>query len=74
MTPTETVIELRDGLLTIGEKIDSCDQSRLALSDTMDEIRETVVELYGDDFETDLLEHLGYETDAADDSDAEEGD
>lgn len=64
---SERVRELEQGLLEIGETIDTCDQSRVALSDGMDNVREKVVELYGEDFEKDLLELMGYEVEENDD-------
>lgn len=70
--------------LRIGAMIDRCGQSRTDLLDLSSEIRDAVAESYGDDFEDDLLSHLGYETpdedealedaDDADENDEEEAD
>lgn len=55
------VIELEEAILNACELIDDCDQSRSALADGMESIRLLLADGYGDDFEDDLAEKMGYE-------------
>lgn len=57
---------LIDALLNIGAKVDSSEQSRIELSNTMDSIREIASEAYGENFDSDLLEHMGYDVEGED--------
>jgi len=58
---SERVIELEEAVLNACEVIDNCDQSRVALSDGMDNVRMLLAEAYGEDFEDDLAVKMGYE-------------
>ncbi len=74
---SERQIELEEAILNACEVIDNCDQSRTALSDGMDNIRQLLADGYGDDFEDDLAVKMGYELiddeeDSADDFDDED--
>jgi hypothetical protein len=68
------VIELEEAILNACELIDDCDQSRSALADGMESIRILLADGYGDDFEDDLAEKMGYEIIDDDDLDADSDD
>ena len=59
-------IELEEGILNAVESIDNCDQSRTQLSATLDQVRETLVESYGDEFQNDFDEMIGIEAEPVD--------
>jgi hypothetical protein len=70
-------IELEEGILNAVELLDECDGSRVELLRTFDQVRELLVDSYGDEFQFDYDEMLGLETedsddDSDDDSDSEE--
>jgi hypothetical protein len=54
-------IELEEGILNSVELLDECDGSRLELTNTLDRVREILVDSYGDEFQTDFDEMLGVE-------------
>ncbi len=56
-------IELEEGILNSVELLDECDGSRLELQNTLDKVREILVDSYGDEFQTDFDEMLGVEPD-----------
>ncbi len=58
----QRVFELEEGILNAVELLDNCDGSRLNLVNTLDEVRETLVTSYGDDFQEEYDEMLGNET------------
>ncbi len=62
-------IELEEGILNSVELLDECDGSRLELQNTLDKIRELLVDSYGDEFQSDFDEMLGQETENSDDED-----
>lgn len=55
-------IELEEGILNSVELLDNCDGSRLELQNTLDQVRELLVDSYGDEFQDDYEEMLGQET------------
>jgi hypothetical protein len=61
--PNQRVVELEEGILNSVELLDNCDGSRSNLVITLDEVRETLVNSYGDDFQVEYNEMLGIETD-----------
>ncbi len=61
--PNQRVVELEEGILNSVELLDNCDGSRSNLVITLDEVRETLVNSYGDDFQEEYNEMLGIETD-----------
>jgi hypothetical protein len=63
----QRVLDLEEGLLNSVELLDSCDGSRLNLVNTLDEVRETLVNAYGDSFQEDYDEMIGIEAEPADD-------
>lgn len=72
---SERVIELEEGILNAVEAIDTGDQSRVGLLETLDNIRLTLEVAYGEDFEDDLAEKMGIELideDEDEDSDSDE--
>lgn len=58
---TERVLELEQALIDAAEVIDTTDQSRKSLSDGLDEVRNIIAAAYGEDFEVDVAERLGFE-------------
>jgi hypothetical protein len=61
--PNQRVVELEEGILNSVELLDNCDGSRSNLVNTLDEVRETLVNSHGDDFQEEYNEMLGIETD-----------
>ncbi len=59
-------IELEEGILNSVELIDECDGSRIELQRTLDQVREYLVDSYGDEFQGDYDEMLGLETEDVD--------
>jgi hypothetical protein len=55
-------IELEEGVLNSVELLDQCDGSRNDLVSTLDQVREYLVDSYGDEFQTDFDEMLGVES------------
>jgi hypothetical protein len=62
-------IELEEGILNSVELLDECDGSRLELTNTLDKVRELLVDSYGDEFQSDFDEMLGQETENSHDED-----
>jgi hypothetical protein len=54
-------IELEEGILNSVELLDGCDGSRNELQNTLDQVREILVDSYGDEFQDDYDEMLGVE-------------
>jgi hypothetical protein len=52
-------IELEEGILNSVELLDNCEGSRVQLQSTLDEVRETLVNCYGDTFQDEYNEMLG---------------
>jgi hypothetical protein len=67
-------IELEEGILNSVELLDQCDGSRLELQNTLDQIREILVNSYGDEFQEDYDEMLGLETEDFDENSDENSD
>jgi hypothetical protein len=61
--PNRRVLDLEESILNSVELLDNCDGSRSNLVNTLDEVRETLVNSYGDDFQEEYNEMLGIETD-----------
>ncbi len=59
-------IELEEGILNSVELIDQCDGSRAEQQNTLDQVRELLVDSYGDEFQEDFNEMLGQETEESD--------
>jgi hypothetical protein len=59
-------IELEEGILNSVELIDECDGSRIEQQRTLDQVREFLVDSYGDEFQDDYDEMLGLETEDVD--------
>ncbi len=57
----QRVLDLEEGILNSVELLDNCDGSRLNLVNTLDEVRETLVDSYGDTFQEEYDEMLGIE-------------
>jgi hypothetical protein len=55
----QRVLNFEEGVLKAVELLDNCDGSRLDLVNTLDEVRETLVDSYGDSFQDDYDELLG---------------
>ncbi len=62
-------IELEEGILNSVELIDDCNGSRVELQNTLDKVRELLVDSYGVEFESDYEEMLGLETEDSDEDD-----
>jgi hypothetical protein len=69
----QRVLDLEEGILNSVELLDSCDGSRLNLVNTVDEVRESLVNSYGNSFQEDYDELIGIEAEPTDD-DFEESD
>jgi hypothetical protein len=67
-------IELEEGILNVVELLDQCDGSRSNLQLTLDEVRDTLVNSYGDEFQDDYDEMLGLEAEDSDESDEDSDD
>jgi hypothetical protein len=65
-------IGLEEGILNSVELLDRCDGSRVDLVNTLDQVREMLVDSYGDEFQTDYDEMLGLEAEDEDETDDEE--
>jgi hypothetical protein len=59
-------IELEEGILNSVELIDRCDGSRIDQQNTLDQVRELLVDSYGGEFQEDFDEMLGQETEESD--------
>jgi Ran GTPase-activating protein (RanGAP) involved in mRNA processing and transport len=55
-------IELEEGILNSVDLLDRCDGSRNDLVSTLDQVRDYLVDSYGDEFQTDYDEMLGVES------------
>ena len=66
---TTRELELLESILDAAVVIDTTDQSRVALSDGLDEVRSVLAEAYGPDFEEHLAERFEEGTDDDDDDD-----
>jgi hypothetical protein len=69
----QRVLDLEEGILNSVELLDSCDGSRFNLVNTLDEIRESLVNSYGNSFQEDYDELIGIEAEPTD-NDFEESD
>ncbi len=58
---SERVIDLEEAILNAVEQIDTGDQNRVGLLETLDNIRQILEVGYGDDFEDDFAEKMGIE-------------
>jgi hypothetical protein len=58
----DRISELEESILNSVELLDNCDGSRSNLVNTLDEVRETLVNSYGDNFQEEYNEMLGIET------------
>jgi hypothetical protein len=56
---SQRVLDFEEGVLKAVELLDNCDGSRLELVNTLDEVREALVDSYGDSFQDDYDELLG---------------
>jgi hypothetical protein len=65
-------IELEEGILNSVELLDQCNGSRLDLQNTLDQVRELMVDSYGDEFQEDYDEMLGLETEDSDEDSDED--
>jgi Na+-transporting NADH:ubiquinone oxidoreductase subunit NqrC len=65
----QRVLDLEEGILNSVELLDNCDGSRLNLVNTLDEIRETLVDCYGGTFQEEYDEMLGIEPEISNDED-----
>ncbi len=65
----QRVLNLEEGILNSVELLDNCDGSRLNLVNTLDEVRETLVDCYGDSFQEEYDEMLGIEPEISNDED-----
>jgi hypothetical protein len=63
----QRTLDLEEAVLNSVELLDQCDGSRLNLINSLDEVRETLVNAYGDSFEEDYNEMRGNETDSDED-------
>ncbi len=61
-------IGLEEGILNSVELLDCCDGSRVDLVNTLDQVREMLVDSYGDEFQTDYDEMLGLEAEDEDET------
>lgn len=59
---TERVAEFEEAIVQAVAEIDQTDGSRVALQETLDSVRETLANCYGDTLADDVNEHLGIET------------
>lgn len=62
-------LELEEGILNAVDSLDNCDGSRVNLVSTLDVVRETLVNAYGDSFQEDYDEMFGVDSDETDESD-----
>jgi hypothetical protein len=67
----QRVLDFEEGVLNSIELLDSCDGSRVNLVNTLDEVRETLVNAYGDSFQDDYNEMIGIEAEPEDDAEEE---
>ena len=58
---SERVIDLEEAILNAVEQIDTGDQSRVGLLETLDGVRMILEAGYGEDFEDDFAEKMGIE-------------
>ncbi len=58
----QRVLDLEEGILNSVELLDDCDGSRTNLLSTLDEVRETLTNSYGESFQEEYDEMRGIET------------
>lgn len=58
----ERVSEFEQAVVEAIAEIDQTDSNRVALQETLDSVRETLANCYGDTLTDDVNEHLGIET------------
>lgn len=58
----ERVTEFEEAIVIAVAEIDQTDSNRVALQETLDSVRETLANVYGDTLTDDVNEHLGIET------------
>jgi hypothetical protein len=68
----ERVSEFEEATVNVVAEIDQSDGSRVGLQATLDSVRETLANVYGDTLTDDVNEYLGIEAEPADDEDEEE--
>ena len=56
------IVELEESIIQAVAEIDQSDSSRVGLQQTLDTVRETLADVYGDTLTDDVNEHLGIET------------
>lgn len=61
-TLNDRVVEFEQAIVQAVAEIDQTDSNRVALQETLDSVRETLSEVYGDTLTDDVNEHLGIET------------
>ena len=71
---SERVKELEEGILDAVERIDTGETNRVGLLQTLDDVREVLETVYGDDFEDDFAEKMGFELIDDDDDNDEDDD
>ena len=68
----ERVSELEEAIVEVVAEIDQTDSNRVALQETLDSVRETLGNAYGENLTDDVNEYLGIETVDNDTEDDEE--
>ncbi|MBX7172646.1 MAG: hypothetical protein K1X72_16880 [Pyrinomonadaceae bacterium] len=68
----ERVSELEEAIVEVVAEIDQTDSNRVALQETVDSVRETLGNAYGENLTDDVNEYLGIETVDNDTEDDEE--
>lgn len=56
------IVELEESIVQAVAEIDQSDSSRVGLQQTLDSVRETLSDAYGETLTDDVNEHLGIET------------
>ncbi len=70
----ERISELEQSIVDVVAEIDQTDSNRVALQETLDSVRETLANAYGDTLTDDVNEYLGIETVEAEIEDDEDED
>ncbi len=65
-TLNNRIIEFEEAIVEIVAAIDESDSSRIALQGTLDTVRESLANVYGDTLTEDVNEHLGLEIEETD--------
>ena len=68
----ERISELEEAIVEVVAEIDQTDSNRVALQETVDSVRETLGNAYGENLTDDVNEYLGIETVDNDTEDDEE--